>query len=484
MTRYARPPWMADVEDLDDARRGWIRLTARASLKKRSTCSRVVGDLGVQHLDRDLRPDALLLGEVHLAHAALAELAHHAEVTDLRPDHSDQNIRSARDLRGGASAIRGGDRDAQRHARAAQRVGLERTELVLERRSVDQLVGDGERARGGERGHGRRRRDELRGPGRARRGRRAAAAAAAGRVTGDEAQHDERRGRGSDAEPRDPPPDRRRRAEAAGIGAVAAPRASWPCSAASRASCARHASHAATCAATRADGDPPSSWLDSLQRTYQQGITCPPRAACHGRGATSPSFRRRTCRARARPRARCSRTHSAATARVHLGAEHARARSHSAPSSPATGSTGNRELELGAGRALAALAALLCDPVVRRHVLADREQPGREPTRRIVAREVAVRARSNVSCATSSASSDTASRRARNATKRAQLHDELLEARRIAAPRTRGELVDRAMVHGYLVFALAWPSDISFFSSAVGNVASSSTVAPLTLTDT
>ena len=68
--------------------------------------------------------------------------------------------------------------------------------------------------------------------------------------------------------------------------------------------------------------------------------------------------------------------------------------------------------------------------------------------------------------------------------RRAQLHDELLEARRIAAPRTRGELVDRAMVHGYLVFALAWPSDISFFSSAVGNVASSSTVAPLTLTDT
>ena len=55
-------------------------LTARASLKKRWMLPLVVGELGVQDLDRRAAPDLLVHRLVDRAHAALAELAHDAVV--------------------------------------------------------------------------------------------------------------------------------------------------------------------------------------------------------------------------------------------------------------------------------------------------------------------------------------------------------------------------------------------------------------------
>ena len=61
-----------------------------ASRRKRSTNSLVFGEVVVQHLHRDLAAEQLVLGEVHVGHAARAQPRDHAvaPVDDrLRLDH-------------------------------------------------------------------------------------------------------------------------------------------------------------------------------------------------------------------------------------------------------------------------------------------------------------------------------------------------------------------------------------------------------------
>ena len=73
---------------------GWrMAFAARASLRKRLQQLRVAAQLGPQHLDRHLAPDLGVLGQVHRAHAALAEQGHRPVIPETRALHHRRHYR-------------------------------------------------------------------------------------------------------------------------------------------------------------------------------------------------------------------------------------------------------------------------------------------------------------------------------------------------------------------------------------------------------
>ena len=90
----------AAVEDLHDA--GVLDLADGARLVEEALhVIAVLGDVGVEQLDRDGRLQILVLRAIDLAHAASAEPLHDPEVTDRLPDHPVANLSLAAELHAG-----------------------------------------------------------------------------------------------------------------------------------------------------------------------------------------------------------------------------------------------------------------------------------------------------------------------------------------------------------------------------------------------
>src|SRR4051812_36681448 len=85
----------SDVEDLRDSR-VLDALDGARLVEEPFHVLFVRRDLGVQHLHRDPRADALLLAEVDLAHTSATEARHHPEVSDRLADHFRVMITPAR----------------------------------------------------------------------------------------------------------------------------------------------------------------------------------------------------------------------------------------------------------------------------------------------------------------------------------------------------------------------------------------------------